>query len=102
MGILNDVLREEWNRATQLSAIYREELSLLPKGSLTYKKIKGKAQPYLQWRDGEKIKSRYVKKAELADLEKSLERRKELQKAILRVEADQKLLERALKHEDKL
>jgi len=99
MSILHDVLQEEWDRVRQLAAIYQEELALLPKGSLTYKMIRGKAQPYLQWREGDKIKSRYVKRAELADLEKSLERRKELQKAIKRMEADQKSLEKVLKPE---
>ena len=99
MSILHDVLQEEWDRAKQLAAIYQEELSLLPKGSLTYKKIKGKPQPYLQWREGKKIKSRYVKKAELAELKKNLERRKELQKAIKRVAADQKKLEKIVKPE---
>ena len=36
----------------------------LPKGNITYKKINGKEQPYLQWTEKGKTKSKYIKIAE--------------------------------------
>ena len=36
----------------------------LPKGNITYKKINGKEQPYLQWTAKGKTKSKYIKIAE--------------------------------------
>ncbi|MCQ2508492.1 MAG: ATP-binding protein [Dorea sp.] len=45
------------NRIDQINA----ELELLPKESLTFKTIKGKKQPYLQWTEDGKTKSKYLK-----------------------------------------
>ena len=42
-----------------------DELNTLPKETLVFKKtIKGKSQPYLQWSEGGKTKSKYIKKEE--------------------------------------
>lgn len=38
-----------------------EQLTQLPPGSLVYKNIRGKKQPYLQWYEDGKPKSRYIK-----------------------------------------
>ena len=40
------------------------ELAILPQGSINIKKIKGKEQPYLQWTENGKSKSKYIKKDE--------------------------------------
>ena len=40
------------------------ELSSMPRETLVYKTIKGKRQPYLQWTESGRTKSRYVKCAE--------------------------------------
>ena len=46
--------------SARISAL-EEELSRLPIGNLVMKKIKGKEQPYLQWSEAGKTKSRYIK-----------------------------------------
>ena len=38
-----------------------EKIKALPRGSITYKTIRGKKQPYLQWREYGKVKSKYIK-----------------------------------------
>ena len=90
-------------RAKEIESVYREELDQLglAKGSLVIKTIKGKPQPYLQWREGTKTKSQYIKKPDLTEMQKNISRRKELQDAIKRVIADQKKLERILRYGDK-
>ena len=45
-----------------------KELSEMPRETLVYKTIKGKRQPYLQWTEQGKSKSRYVKWTERADI----------------------------------
>ena len=40
------------------------EIAILPQGSINIKKIKGKEQPYLQWTENGKSKSKYIKKDE--------------------------------------
>ncbi len=74
--------------SARISAL-EEELARLPMGNLAMKKIKGKEQPYLQWSDGGKTKSRYIKLDEREITMKQLERRKEIQQELrkLRKEA---------------
>ena len=38
-----------------------QELTKLPKGRVSYKKIKGKEQPYLQWSENGIARTQYVK-----------------------------------------
>ena len=54
------------------------QLSELPKGTLTYKRIHGKPQPYLQQTIGGRSVSRYIKLGERAQVLEELERRREL------------------------
>lgn len=55
------------------------EIALLPQGSINIKKIKGKEQPYLQWTENGKSKSKYIKKYEREQILAGVERRKQLQ-----------------------
>lgn len=52
------------------------------KGSLIKKRINNKEYTYLQWRDGEKVRSRYVKKSELNNIEKGIRMRKKYKESI--------------------
>ena len=55
------------------------EIAILPQGSINIKKIKGKEQPYLQWTENGKSKSKYIKKDEREHIFAGVERRKQLQ-----------------------
>jgi len=59
-----------------------ERIAKLPRGSISYKSINGKRWPYLQWTEGGKSKSVYIKKEELADVEAQIKERKELQRQL--------------------
>ena len=58
------------------------ELAILPQGSINIKKIKGKEQPYLQWTENGKSKSKYIKKDEREEIFAGVERRKQLQEEL--------------------
>ena len=50
------------NEALKLKiAELEDKIKALPNGSITYKTIRGKKQPYLQWREYGKVKSKYIK-----------------------------------------
>ena len=66
---------------TRIAAL-ENELSELPVGSLVLKKIKGKEQPYLQWSEAGKTKSRYIKVDEREKIMNLLERKAEIQKEL--------------------
>lgn len=55
------------------------EIAVLPKGSINIKKINGKEQPYLQWTENGKSKSKYIRKCEREQIFTGVERRKQLQ-----------------------
>lgn len=55
------------------------EIAILPQGTINIKKIKGKEQPYLQWTENGKSKSKYIKKDEREQILAGVERRKQLQ-----------------------
>jgi len=55
------------------------EIAMLPQGSINIKKINGKEQPYLQWTENGKSKSKYIKKNEREEIFNGVERRKQLQ-----------------------
>lgn len=63
---------------TEQFAEIKEQIAQLPQGTIVYKNIRGKLQPYLQWREGGKIKSRYIKAAERETVFRQVELRKEL------------------------
>lgn len=65
----------------------RLELKNLPKGSLVHKVIHGKTYTYLQWREGKKVYSRYLKKEEIPTIQQGFDRRKEIEEELKQEEA---------------
>lgn len=59
-----------------------KEIAILPQGSINIKKINGKEQPYLQWTENGKSKSKYIKKDEREEIFSGVERRKQLQEEL--------------------
>lgn len=66
----------------------KEQISQLPQGNITYKKINGKSYPYLQWRQNGKQKSRIIKVAEFQELSDKIEQRKFLEEKLRDLEKD--------------
>ena len=60
--VLKDNLREELERSNLQERMALEVLEKSPKGYLIKKKINNKTYYYIQWRENNKIKSKYVKK----------------------------------------
>ena len=58
------------------------EIAVLPQGTVNIKKINGKQQPYLQWTENGKSKSKYIKVKEREQIFAGVERRKQLQEEL--------------------
>lgn len=58
--------------------ILEKRIAELPKGYVSKKTIRGRQQLYLQWREGDRICSRYIKKAEREQIISQIEERREL------------------------
>lgn len=96
MSILDEVLKEEYERSERIKQMYLEKLKALPEGYLSKKKIKGKIYVYLQRREGSKIVSQYVPNEDVEVLQKLIEDRRRYQKGLREIEADQKKIRKAV------
>lgn len=82
LTVLDDVLREEYDRAKKIRKIMQAELDQLPKEYISRKNIRGKVACYLQKREGTKIISKYIPRSDEAEWQKKIERRRQLQASI--------------------
>ncbi|MBQ9069620.1 MAG: AAA family ATPase, partial [Eggerthellaceae bacterium] len=69
----------------------QREIDALPKGSVVYKRINGKSQPYLQWREKGRTKSRYLKIGERDMVLAQVTHRKALQQELAALSQTQAL-----------
>lgn len=67
-----------------------EQLSHLPKGNITYKTIRGARRMYLQWSEGGKKKSKYVRREDEPTVIELVGKRRELEKILKK--SDDKLV----------
>ena len=99
MGIIEDALREEKDRNKQIREAYLREIASLPHGSLTIKEIGTNSYCYLRFREGDKVRLKYMGKAEDTEdlLRKQIERRRELESLLKDLNNDMKLIEKVIK-----
>ena len=71
-------MKEQLERIQELENL----ISKLPQGSITYKTIHGKRQPYLQWTENGKTRSKYIKIAERETVMEQVSLRRSLQEEL--------------------
>ncbi|MDO4545322.1 MAG: hypothetical protein Q4C25_04125 [Bacillota bacterium] len=96
MSILDDVLKEEYDRMSRISENIVSEIESLPKGYLSEKKINGHVYHYLQKREDGKVKSRYIKEQDVESYRVLIRRRKELEESLKNLEREKKKVERVV------
>ncbi len=64
-----------------------EQIAALPQGNVTYKKINGKDQPYLQWTEKGKSRSKYIKVSEREAIISQVALRRKLQEEVKTLKA---------------
>lgn len=75
------------NRAARLEEL-KQQIEELPVGYISKKNIHNKTRYYRQWTENGKIKSQYIKEAELTTVEEQIARRKELQQRLKELEGE--------------
>lgn len=98
--IVKSVFQDELERNQRLVARYEKELENLPKGSIFKRKIGNKEYLYLNYREGEKVISKFLGKAEefnSEELQLQLDKRKEYKKLLKKLKIEQKELLKAMK-----
>ena len=72
--------------------LIEERIAALPKGYLSRKKINGKERFYLQWREGEKIRSKYVPAEDIEETRLQIAERKRLEERLRSADREAPLL----------
>jgi hypothetical protein len=96
MSVLSEILQEEYERLKATIASYEKEASGLPKGSVVIKRIGGREYPYLQWREGKQVKSRFIKAGDLSYINDQVNRRREYEKQIRSLYSSKKEFDRVI------
>lgn len=96
MSILDGVMREEHDRLNRIIAKVEQEITELPKGYISEKKINGRNYCYLQFREDGKVKSVYIKKDDVDAYRNLIARRNELMLKLKGLKADRRKLEKVL------
>lgn len=68
MNLILHTVKQEKQRVEYMLAKYQSELSALPKGVISEKKVGEKTYYYLKYRDGKKVISQYVSKKEIENV----------------------------------
>jgi hypothetical protein len=98
--IIKDVNREEYERQLKLLESYRAMISQLPKGCINKKKRGNGIYIYLNYREGSKVKSRYIGKSGSDAAEKivvQIEKRRDIENKLKEVKNNICELERVKK-----
>ena len=74
-SVLEEILLEEYDRSARMINALDAEIASLPRGSIREKIIKGRVYYYLQYREGSRVRSVYVPKADVETLREQLEAR---------------------------
>ncbi|MDO4939500.1 MAG: hypothetical protein Q4E54_06005 [Lachnospiraceae bacterium] len=96
MSVLEEVLLEEYDRSMRVINAIKAEQKTLPKGSVQEKLIGGRKYLYLQYRDGNKIRSDYIRKADADIIRKGIKKRKENDISLKELEKSIAQIEKAL------
>ena len=99
MSIIEEVLLEEHERSSRVSNALKAELAKLPRGSIRERVIKGHSYYYLQYREGEHVRSDYVSRENIDELRAQIARRKEIIAALKEQEQSRKQIERVLRRD---
>jgi len=94
MAVIPKFLNEEYDRLLRMKKTYAGKIEQLPKGSISYKKRGNKKYPYLKYREGIKVKTKYLKmnNEEIKSLEFDINRRQKFKKILGGIVKDLKTL----------
>lgn len=100
MNMILTVIYREKERIEYMLAEYKEKRRCLPNGSISEKVVGERVYYYLKYRDGKRVVSQYIGKAQINDIRKQLEKRKHIEAMIKSLQEElaiaNKVLEEAI------
>ena len=104
MNVLISTLKEELKTVKRLERKYTDKIEILPKGSLVIRKLRNGQYAYLTYREGSKVKQKYLGKADpelVKTYRNDISKRKEYKKKLVSVREQKKILGKALRGKTK-
>ena len=98
--IIRSVFLDELERNKRMVARYEKECESLPKGSIFKRRLGKQEYFYLNYREGQKVISKFLGKAncyDITELQQKLVRRKELMSLLKKLKNEMKELEKEVK-----
>ncbi len=99
MSIVKDILKDEKERLILLRNQIEQQISSLPKGSLSKKRRNNKYFYYLAYREGRKVIFKYVGKensSQVISLDEDIKKRRKFEKRLRDIKRDLKDINRGL------
>ncbi len=100
MGIISDILKDEYERLKALEVQYARQLKELPKGSLSRRNRSGNRYLYLVYRQGKKVITKYIGRLD-SDLSRAtilqVKKRKQIENKLRQVKRDLNELSKSIK-----
>ena len=93
--ILSTILQEK-ERIDRMLAKHQEELEMLPKGTISEKKVKQSTYFYLKYREGKKVISRYIPQKDVDAVREQVEKRRHIETMIRSLQEERAIAEKAL------
>ena len=100
---IKDMLNEELRNSIQIRKDYELALNKIPKGSLVRKIISGREYFYLAFRDGKKVKFKYIGKLdkhEVLKYKEAIEYRRRYRKKLSEVDQQIRFIRKALRENE--
>lgn len=79
MNFILHTVRQEKQRIEYMLEKYQDELSTLPKGTISEKAVGEKTYYYLKYRNGKKVVSQYISKEEVEKVRALVEKRRHVE-----------------------
>lgn len=99
MNMILNMIMQEKQRIEYMLAKYRKEYECLPKGTISEKRSGEKAYYYLKYRDGKKVVSQYISKANIDEVKAQVEKRKHIEVMMKSLQDELAIAERVLEAE---
>lgn len=94
MAILKNILKESLEYYRDLGRRYQARLKELPRGSILKRRISSREYYYQIYREGERIVSKYLGKAEPEKIQKEIEERRQIKRQLKEVQENLRMLQR--------
>lgn len=96
LNLILHTVAQEKQRIEYMLMKYQNELSTLPKGTISERTVGERTYYYLKYRDGKKIVSRYISKNEIGNVRALVERRRHIEAMVKSLQEEKAIADKVL------